>query len=274
MEIFNGNDYSNIHSEKYVKYIKELKDDKNVKAVVLRVNSPGGSGNASDEILFELQQLKKKKPVIVSFGDYAASGGYYISMAADKIYSEPNTLTGSIGVFGMVANFKDLANKNGIRSDIVSTNANSQIYSPLSGPANATIPVLTKSVELIYKRFVYFVTQNRKKSFEQIDAIGGGRVWSGTRAKQLGLVDELGSLQQAITYAAEKAKIKEYNVGNYPKKMDKFEQFFKSSNEEDIAARVMSKKIGKENFEILQKLSDPKLSNGVQMALPYQIKIK
>ena len=273
-EIFNGNDYSNIHSEKYVKYIKELKDDKNVKAVVLRVNSPGGGGNASDEILFELQQLKKKKPVIVSFGDYAASGGYYISMAADKIYSEPNTLTGSIGVFGMVANFKDLANKNGIRSDIVSTNANSQIYSPLSGPANATIPVLTKSVELTYKRFVYFVTQNRKKSFEQIDAIGGGRVWSGTRAKQLGLVDELGSLQQAITYAAEKAKIKEYNVGNYPKKMDKFEQFFKSSNEEDIAARVMSKKIGKENFEILQKLSDPKLSNGVQMALPYQIKIK
>ena len=273
-EIFNGDDYTNIHSEKYVKYIKELKDDENVKAVVLRVNSPGGSGNASDEILFELQQLQKKKPLIVSFGDYAASGGYYISMAADKIYSEPNTLTGSIGVFGMITNFKDLANKNGIRSDIVSTNANSQIYSPLSGPANATIPVLTRSVEQTYKRFVYFVTQNRKKSFEQIDAIGGGRVWSGARAKQLGLVDELGTLQQAINYAAEKAKVKEYNVDNYPNKMDKFEQFFKSTDEDEIAAKVITKKIGKDNYEIFQKISNPKLSNGVQMSLPYQIKIK
>ena len=273
-EIFNGDDYTNIHSEKYVKYIKELKDDENVKAVVLRVNSPGGSGNASDEILFELQQLQKKKPLIVSFGDYAASGGYYISMAADKIYSEPNTLTGSIGVFGMITNFKDLANKNGIRSDIVSTNANSQIYSPLSGPANATIPVLTRSVEQTYKRFVYFVTQNRKKSFEQIDAVGGGRVWSGARAKQLGLVDELGTLQQAINYAAEKAKVKEYNVDNYPKKMDKFEQFFKSTDEDEIAAKVITKKIGKDNYEIFQKISNPKLSNGVQMSLPYQIKIK
>ncbi len=273
-EIFNGNDYNNIHSEKYVKYIKELKDNKNVKAVVLRVNSPGGSGNASDEILFELQQLQKKKPLIVSFGDYAASGGYYISMAADKIYSEPNTLTGSIGVFGMITNFKDLANRNGIRSDIVSTNANSQIYSPLSGPANATIPVLTRSVEHTYKRFVYFVTQNRKKSFEQIDAVGGGRVWSGARAKQLGLVDELGTLQQAINYAAEKAKIKEYNIDNYPKKMDKFEQFFKSTDEDEIAAKVITKKIGKDNYEIFQKITNPKLSNGVQMSLPYQIKIK
>jgi protease-4 len=273
-EIFNGNDYSNIYSEKYVKYIKELKENKNVKAVVLRVNSPGGSGNASDEILFELQQLQKKKPLIVSFGDYAASGGYYISMAADKIYSEPNTLTGSIGVFGMITNFKDLANRNGIRSDIVSTNANSQIYSPLSGPANATIPVLTRSVEQTYKRFVYFVTQNRKKSFEQIDAVGGGRVWSGTRAKQLGLVDELGTLQQAITYAAEKAKLKEYNVDNYPKKMDKFEQFFKNTDEDEIAAKVITKKIGKDNYEIFQKVTNPKLSNGVQMSLPYQIKIK
>ncbi|MFN8362790.1 MAG: S49 family peptidase [Cloacibacterium normanense] len=101
-EIFNGDEYQNIHSEKYVEYIKDLAEDDDIKAVVLRVNSPGGSGNASDEILFELQQLKLKKPLVVSFGDYAASGGYYISMAADKIYSSPNTLTGSIGVFVMI----------------------------------------------------------------------------------------------------------------------------------------------------------------------------
>lgn len=273
-EIFNGDEYSNIHSDKYVKYIKDLADDDNVKAVVLRVNSPGGSGNASDEILFELQQLKKKKPLIVSFGDYAASGGYYISMAADKIYSEPNTLTGSIGVFGMITNFKELANRNGIRSDIVSTNANSQFYSPISGAAPGTIPMLTKSVESTYKRFVYFVTQNRKKSFEQIDAIGGGRVWSGTRAKELGLVDELGSIQQAINFAASKAKLKDYNVQNYPAKMSKFEEFFKNTQEEEIAAKVISKKIGKENYTIFEKVTNPKFNNGVQMSLPYKITIK
>lgn len=273
-EIFNGDEYSNIHSEKYVKYIKDLADNDNVKAVVLRVNSPGGSGNASDEILFELQQLKKKKPLIVSFGDYAASGGYYISMAADKIYSEPNTLTGSIGVFGMITNFKELANRNGIRSDIVSTNANSQFYSPISGAAPGTIPMLTKSVESTYKRFVYFVTQNRKKTFEQIDAIGGGRVWSGTRAKELGLVDELGSIQQAINFAASKAKLKDYSVQNYPAKMNKFEEFFKNTQEDEIAAKVISKKIGKENYTIFEKVTNPKFNNGVQMSLPYKITIK
>ena len=273
-EIFNGGDYSDIHSEKYVKYIKDLADDDNVKAVVLRVNSPGGSGNASDEILFELQQLKKKKPLIVSFGDYAASGGYYISMAADKIYSEPNTLTGSIGVFGMITNFKDLANRNGIRSDIVATNVNSQIYSPLSGAAPGTIPILTKSIESTYKRFVYFVTQNRKKTFEQIDAIGGGRVWSGTRAKEIGLVDELGTIQQAITFAASKAKLKDYNIQSYPAKVSKFEEFFKNADEDEIAARVISKKIGKENYSLFERVSNPKFNNGVQMSLPYKITIK
>ena len=273
-EIFNGDDYSDIHSEKYVKYIKDLADDDNVKAVVLRVNSPGGSGNASDEILFELQQLKKKKPLIVSFGDYAASGGYYISMAADKIYSEPNTLTGSIGVFGMITNFKDLANRNGIRSDIVATNANSQIYSPLSGAAPGTIPILTKSIESTYKRFVYFVTQNRKKTFEQIDVIGGGRVWSGTRAKEIGLVDELGTIQQAITFAASKAKLKDYNIQSYPAKVSKFEEFFKNADEDEIAAKVISKKIGKENYSLFERVSNPKFNNGVQMSLPYKITIK
>lgn len=273
-EIFNGGDYSDIHSEKYVKYIKDLADDDNVKAVVLRVNSPGGSGNASDEILFELQQLKKKKPLIVSFGDYAASGGYYISMAADKIYSEPNTLTGSIGVFGMITNFKDLANRNGIRSDIVATNTNSQIYSPLSGAAPGTIPILTKRIESTYKRFVYFVTQNRKKTFEQIDAIGGGRVWSGTRAKEIGLVDELGTIQQAITFAASKAKLKDYNIQSYPAKVSKFEEFFKNADEDEIAARVISKKIGKENYSLFERVSNPKFNNGVQMSLPYKITIK
>lgn len=271
--INNGDEYSDIYSDKYIKYIKELQDNDKIKAVVLRINSPGGSANASDEILFELQQLKKKKPLVVSFGDYAASGGYYIAMAADKIYSEPNTLTGSIGVFGVMPYFKDLANRNGVRSDIVATNANSAYYSSLNGLTPYGVNLMTRSVEGTYKRFVHFVTQNRKKSFEDIDAIGGGRVWSGTRAKQIGLVDELGSLEDAVKFAAQKANLKSYNVSSYPKKMTAFEQIFSDLNEDDISARVLRNKIGKANYEILEQITDKKLKSEVKMEMPYQIKI-
>ncbi|MBW8524411.1 signal peptide peptidase SppA [Chryseobacterium chendengshani] len=271
--INSGDQYNDINSEKYIKYIKDLQDDKKIKAVVLRINSPGGSANASDEILFELQQLKKKKPLVVSFGDYAASGGYYIAMAADKIYSEPNTLTGSIGVFGVLPYFKELANKNGVRSDIVATNANSAYYSSLNGLTPYGVSVMTKSVEGTYKRFVHFVTQNRKKSFEDIDAIGGGRVWSGTRAKQIGLVDDLGSLEDAVKFAAQKANLKSYHVSSYPKKMTAFEQIFEDLNEDDISARVIKNKIGKANYEILEQITDKKLKSEVKMEMPYQIKI-
>ncbi len=272
--INSGNEYDQIYSEKYIKYIKELQEDKKVKAVVLRINSPGGSANASDEILFELQQLKKKKPLIVSFGDYAASGGYYIAMAADKIYSEPNTLTGSIGVFGVLPYFKDIANKNGVRSDIVSTNANSAYYSSLNGLTPYGVNLMTRSVEGTYKRFVHFVTQNRNKTFEQVDNVGGGRVWSGTRAKEIGLVDELGSLQDAVRFAAQKANLKSYKVSSYPKEVSAFEQFFSNMNEDDISAKLIKNKIGKANYEILQQLTDEKLKSEVKMEMPYKINIK
>jgi len=272
--INNGDEYNEIYSEKYIKYIKELQDNDKVKAVVFRINSPGGSANASDEILFELQQLKKKKPLIVSFGDYAASGGYYIAMAADKIYSEPNTLTGSIGVFGVIPYYKEIANKNGIRSDIVATNANSQYYSGLNGVTPYGVSMITRSVEGTYKRFVHFVTQNRKQTFEQIDNVGGGRVWSGTRAKQIGLVDELGTLNDAVKFAAQKAGLKSYSVASYPRKMTAFEQVFQNLNEDDIEARVIKSKIGKANYEILQQVTEErKLQSEVKMEMPYQVKI-
>ena len=271
--INSGDEYNDISSEKYLEYIKDLQEDKKVKAVVLRINSPGGSANASDEILFELQQLKKKKPLIVSFGDYAASGGYYIAMAADKIYSQPNTLTGSIGVFGVMPYFKDLAAKNGVRSDVVATNANSNYFSGLNGLSPHGRIMMTKSVEGTYKRFVHFVTQNRKKSFEQIDAVGGGRVWSGVRAKEIGLVDELGSLQDAVKFAATKANVKSYSVKSYPQEKTAFEQIFEDMNEDDISAKVLKNKIGKTNYEILMQLSDKKLQSEVKMEMPFQIKI-
>lgn len=271
--INSGDEYHEIYSEKYLKYIKDLQNDKKVKAVVLRINSPGGSANASDEILFELQQLRKKKPLIVSFGDYAASGGYYIAMAADKIYSQPNTITGSIGVFGVLPYFKELANKNGVRSDVVATNANSAYYSSLNGLSPHGVAMITKSVEGTYKRFVYFVTQNRKRSFDQIDAVGGGRVWSGTRAKEIGLVDELGSLNDAVKFAAGKANLKDYKVKSYPDEKNAFEQIFEDMNEDDISARVLKNKIGKSNYEILMQITDKKLKSEVKMEMPFQVKI-
>ena len=271
--INNGDEYNDIHSEKYVKYIKKLQEDDKVKAVVFRINSPGGSANASDEILFELQQLKKKKPLVVSFGDYAASGGYYVAMAADKIYSEPNTLTGSIGVFGVMPYYKDIAAKNGIRADIVSTNANSMYYSGLNGVTPYGVNMMTRSVEGTYKRFVHFVTQNRKKTFEQIDNVGGGRVWSGVRAKEIGLVDELGTLTDAVKFAAQKAGLKSYHVEAFPKRMTPFEQIFKDLNEEDVSARIIKNKIGKSNYEIMQQITDKKLQSEVKMEMPYQIRI-
>ena len=271
--IYNGKGYDGIYSENFIKEIKKLQKDDDVKAVVFRINSPGGSANASDEILFEMQQLKRKKPVVVSFGDYAASGGYYIAMGADKIFSEPNTLTGSIGVFGVVPYFKELAEKNGIRSDVVSTNTNSNMISAINGLSPGTLNIMTRSVESTYQRFVHFVTLNRKKSFEQIDSIGGGRIWSGVRAKEIGLVDELGSLQDAIKYAAKSANLKDYSISAYPAKVSKFEQIFSSDTEEDFSTRMIKNKIGKENFKIFQHITDPDTKSAVMMESPFTIRI-
>ncbi|MNK61250.1 Protease 4 [compost metagenome] len=270
--INNGKGYDAIYADNFVKEIKKLQKDKNIKAVVFRINSPGGSANASDEILFEMQQLKRSKPVVVSFGDYAASGGYYIAMGADKIFSEPNTLTGSIGVFGVIPYFKDLAAKNGIRSDAVTTNANSNMISAINGLSPGAVTIMTRSVESTYQRFVHFVTQNRKKSFEQIDAVGGGRIWSGVRAKEIGLVDELGNLQDAINFAAKSANLKDYGVSTYPAKVSKFEQFFSPETDEDFSTRVIRNKIGKENFKIFQQMTDPNAKATVMMETPFSIK--
>ena len=244
--IYNGKGYDGIYSENFVKEIKKLQKDDDVKAVVFRINSPGGSANASDEILFEMQQLKRKKPVVVSFGDYAASGGYYIAMGADKIFSEPNTLTGSIGVFGVVPYFKELAEKNGIRSDVVSTNANSNMISAINGLTPGTLNIMTRSVEATYQRFVHFVTLNRKKSFEQIDA---------------------------INFAAKSANLKTYGVTTYPAKVSKFEQIFSAETEEDFSTRMIKNKIGKENFKIFQHITDPDTKSAVMMESPFSIKI-
>ena len=272
--IYNGNKYSDIHSERYIQYIKNLAQDDNIKAVVLRVNSPGGSANASDEILYELQQLKQKKPLIISFGDYAASGGYYISMAGDRIFAQNNTITGSIGVFGVIPDAKNLANRNGIYSDVVSTNANSNMMSPFSGISSGTLAITQRSVVNTYNRFVHFVSKNRKKTFEEIDAVGSGRVWSGKRAKEIGLVDEIGSLNDAIKYAASKANIAEYEAVSYPTKVDKFEQIMSSLKQENITTNYVKSQMGEENYQLFKVFADQNFRNSIQMTMPYIIRIK
>lgn len=271
--ILNGDEYGEIHSEKFIKEIKKLAEDDDVEAVVLRVNSPGGSANAADEILFELQQLRGKKPLMVSFGDYAASGGYYIAMAGHKIFSEPNTVTGSIGVFGAVPYFKNLANRNGIHSSAVKTNANANFYSPIEGFSTGALAMMTKNVEQVYKRFVGFVMQNRKKTFDEVDQVGGGRVWSGTRAKQLGLVDELGSLNDAVKAAAAAAKLNDYSVVTYPKRKSGFERLFEDMDSEaDISEKLLKSKLGSEEFQLYQQIMHPKAE--VMMKLPFAIHYK
>ena len=272
--IYNGNKYSDIHSERYIQYIKNLAQDDNIKAVVLRVNSPGGSANASDEILYELQQLKQKKPLIISFGDYAASGGYYISMAGDRIFAQNNTITGSIGVFGVIPDAKNLANRNGIYSDVVSTNANSNMISPFSGLSSGTLAIAQRSVVNTYNRFVHFVSKNRNKTAEEVDAVGSGRVWSGKRAKEIGLVDEIGSLNDAVKYAANKANIAEYEAVSYPAKVDKFEQIMGNLRQGNIAESYVKSQISEENYQLFKVFSDQNFKNSIQMAMPYIIRIK
>ena len=272
--IYNGNKYSDIHSERYIQYIKNLAQDDNIKAVVLRVNSPGGSANASDEILYELQQLKQKKPLIISFGDYAASGGYYISMAGDRIFAQNNTITGSIGVFGVIPDAKNLANRNGIYSDVVSTNANSNMISPFSGLSSGTLAITQRSVVNTYNRFVHFVSKNRKKTAEEVDAVGSGRVWSGKRAKEIGLVDEIGSLNDAVKYAANKANITEYEAVSYPEKVDKFEQIMGNLRQGNIAESYVKSQISEENYQLFKVFSDQNFKNSIQMTMPYIIRIK
>lgn len=272
--IYNGNRYSDIYSERYIQYIKDLAQDDNIKAVVLRVNSPGGSANASDEILYELQQLKQKKPLIISFGDYAASGGYYISMAGDRIFAQNNTITGSIGVFGVIPDAKNLANRNGIYSDVVSTNANSNMMSPFSGLSSGTLAITQRSVVNTYNRFVHFVSKNRKKTFEEIDAVGSGRVWSGKRAKEIGLVDEIGSLNDAVKYAANKANVAEYEAVSYPAKVDKFEQIMSNLKQESITTNYVKSQMGEENYQLFKIFADQNFRNSIQMTMPYIIRIK
>ena len=213
----------NIGGIHYADVIRKVRRDTSVKAVVLRVNSPGGSAIASDIIWRELELTAKVKPVVISMGNYAASGGYYISAPGTKIYADPMTISGSIGVFGLIPNAsKLLEQKLGLSTEIVNTNKNSDFPS-VTRPMNTYEKELMQmSIEKIYGDFVSKVASGRKMSIESIDSIGQGRVWSGVSAMSIGLVDEMGGLNDAIEGAAKLAGIRNYSIRELPELEDPY----------------------------------------------------
>jgi protease-4 len=225
----------------------------------------------------EIELTKKVKPVVVSMGDLAASGGYYISCNANRIFADPSTITGSIGVFGMLPNFKVLANKYGINSEQVKTHKNSASYSPFRELDSETKEVITESIEDIYETFVNRVAAGRNMTFEEVDAIAQGRVWTGADAIKNGLVDELGGLENAIAYAAHNVEIDNYKVVSYPEyelKFDDLLRMYLGNSLIKTQDELLKEKIGAENFEMIEKLNYLNNMKGAQAIMPFEIIIK
>lgn len=267
-------DKESVGSDEFKNIIRKARFDKGIKAIVLRVNSPGGSALASEIILRELILAKKEKPVIVSFGDVAASGGYYIASHADSIFSQPNTITGSIGVFGIIPNMESFfKEKLGVTFDGVKTGPFADMPS-VSRPLNeAEKKFIQNSVDTIYHTFKTRVSEGRKKTIAEVDSIAQGRVWTGTRALTIGLVDKLGGLQDAINSAASMAKLKEYRIKEYPEKQSFIESIFKEKKEQ-VKASAIKEEIGSEQYEIFKRLKNiTKMVGVIQSRLPYDVKI-
>ncbi|MFK7050067.1 signal peptide peptidase SppA [Flavobacterium columnare] len=256
--------------------LKEAREDQDIKAIVLRINSPGGSALTSDLIWREIELTKKVKPVVVSMGNLAASGGYYIACNAHKIFAEASTITGSIGVFGMLPNLSEISNRYGINTETVETHKNASGYSVFE-PIDADFKNFTQEgVETIYKTFVNRVAKGRKMNFTQVDAIAQGRVWSGTDALKIGLVDKIGGLDDAIAYAATISKAKDYSTISYPEfeknfidELEKngFMSFFKTREV------LLKEQIGEEGLEMINQIKRMNNRKGMQLIIPYELKI-
>lgn len=264
---------SGINSEDLVETIEKVAEDKSVKAVVLRVNSPGGSAYGSEQIWRALENLKKEKPLIVSMGDYAASGGYYISCNADSILAQPNTITGSIGIFGRIPNTAGLNKKIGLTHDGVKTNKMSDALTSFN---RAFTPeernLLQAHINRGYELFTKRCADGRNMHIDSLKAVAEGRVWTGEDALRLGLVDKLGGLDDAIKIAAAKANLENYRVKDYPEKEDFMTRLLKDMNSE-VEVRFMKSKLGNENFLILQQIEQAKNMNGAFALMPYQISL-
>lgn len=265
-----------IGSETFQKAIRDARKDTSVKAIVLRVNSPGGSALASDVIWRETVLAKAEKPVVVSMGDVAASGGYYISCAADKIFAMPNTITGSIGVFGIIPNMKGFFNnKLGMTFDGVSTGEYADFPDVTRPLTYSEERILQKSVDEIYGDFLNRVAEGRGMTPEQVDSIGQGRVWSGLDAIDLGLVDELGGLDAAIEEAARLADVEDYELRDYPKRKDPFQQLLNELTQSGM--RTMLGRALLDDPEMIRyykEVESIKSMRGVQARLPYSVMVR
>ncbi len=266
-------DEQQVGSDRMAEAIRKARKDSSIKVIVLRVNSPGGSVIASEVIWREVVLAKKSKPVIVSFGAVAASGGYYIAAPADVIVAEPNTITGSIGVFGLLFNAEKLIkDKLGINVEKVKFGEYADLGSP-DRPLNAAeIAIIQKMIDRTYTDFIKKVADGRKLTVEQVDAIAEGRVWSGTEAKNIGLVDELGGLQKAIEIAVKKANLTDYRIVNLPEQKDPFDQLLKNFGS-DASVFFAKQQLG-ENYQYLEQYNKLKNYQGIQVRLPFEFVVE
>ena len=264
-----------VGSERFAEEFRYLRDDDSVKAIVLRVNSPGGSATASEVILREILLTKKKKPVIVSMGNVAASGGYWIAAGGDRIFAEESTVTGSIGVFGLLSNIEEIANENGVTWDVVKTGKFADIGSNVRPKTEAELAIYQKSVNKTYQLFLNKVARYRDLPIKQVRDIAQGRVWSGKEAVKIGLVDRIGGLESAIAYAAEKAELgDDWQLEEYPQQ-NRFEtelvqRLFDVQLEQSIDPVTTEFLKVRQELSFLTKFNDP---SGVYARLPFNFEI-
>ena len=253
------------------KAIREARENRKVKAIVMRVNSPGGSALASEVIRREVELAKATKPFIISMGSYAASGGYWISAEGDHIFADPTTLTGSIGVFGTFPNAKKFLNERiGLTFDVVKTNKNADFGSITEPMTDYQKKMLQKYVGSTYNDFTSLVARTRGLRQSYVDSIGQGRVWAGADALELGLVDELGGLDKAITYAAEKANLTDYSIKDYPEQKDVMDMILNANLPEPYTKSLIKSKLGK-NYTYLEAFENASRLDGVQALMPFMI---
>lgn len=270
--IYGEGDERFVGQDLMIKSLKKAREDKDVKVIVLRVNSPGGSALASDIIWREIEVTKKVKPVVVSMGSYAASGGYYFSCNADRIVAEPTTITGSIGVFGIMPNISQFSDRIGINAEQIGTNRQSVGYSMFEPMNEDFYKVRQEGVERVYNVFVSKVAAGRNMTFEQADSVAQGRVWTGKQALEIGLVDELGSLEDAIRVAADMVELTEYRIRNYPDYEKEFKDLFKGPFARARENQIREE-LGEVNYEAYQKIREIGNLHGIQTRLPFLLEI-
>jgi protease-4 len=272
----NADDDGRVGSDAFRSILRRLRLDDDIKAVVLRVNSPGGSSLASDVIWHEITLTRKEKPVVVSMGDVAASGGYYIACNADSVFANANTITGSIGVFSILPNLESFfKNKLGITFDRVKTGPYADMGNPERPMTEPEKRFFQAAVDSIYHTFKTRVSEGRKKDIEYIDTIAQGRVWTGSHAVQIGLVDRIGTLQDAIASAARMAELKDdYRVSEYPEKKSFLNQIM-NNYQKSIKKDIIKKEVGEEQLMLLQQYRQLKQMIGTPQArLPFTIEIR